>query len=291
MKFLPAIIAALLSSASFAQLSVNGPDAPDMMIQPSGTQLSITLSNSPVSNNYQLMYEEWDPLITNAPDSTLNFQGYIVYQLVDTTVLPMEDRHDPSKMRVVAQCDLADMVDTLINNLFDSTTMSCGSVLEVNGENTGIMQTMTIAQDAFTGTSFSNGTKYCFMVFAYAHNDYKDYPGCAPLKAPFYLGRRNVKHYCITPTTLGIAETGPNELSVVPNPSVGNVEIRVKGSNGGKVHITDVSGRLIRSESIDVRSVMVIGGISAGIYIVTYINHDGDVSRQKLLVNQQLGIM
>ena len=86
---------------------LNGPDAPDLEIRELDQELIITLSNKVTSNNYEESYSEKDPYITK-PDNLLNspnyeFQGYLVYQLVDATV-SVTDLDNPDKARLVFVC-------------------------------------------------------------------------------------------------------------------------------------------------------------------------------------------
>ena len=65
--------------------------------------------------------ETVDPLIIalgEGYDSLYVFQGYMVYQLVDGTVSPSE-LGDVDRARLVAQCDIKDGVDQLVNFTFN----------------------------------------------------------------------------------------------------------------------------------------------------------------------------
>ena len=80
---------------------LNGPDAPDLTVRELDKELIFTLSNAGTSNNIDQSYSEKDPYITK-PDNLLNdsaytFQGYLVYQLKNSTV--SEPLYDADRAR------------------------------------------------------------------------------------------------------------------------------------------------------------------------------------------------
>jgi hypothetical protein len=96
------------------------PDAPKLTIQELENELILLLENPSSSNNYQEKYKELDEV--NIPDPTVDryyrFEGYQIFQLKDDEV-SVADISDPTKARLVAQCDTKNDVSRLINFEFD----------------------------------------------------------------------------------------------------------------------------------------------------------------------------
>ena len=97
---------------------LNGPDAPDLEITELDQELIITLSNGVTSNNQNESYSEKDPYIfqpinlQNSPN--FEFQGYLVYQLKNSTV-SQTDLDDPDLARLVFRCDIKDDVKEIVS--------------------------------------------------------------------------------------------------------------------------------------------------------------------------------
>lgn len=184
---------------------ISGPDAPDMAIRELDKELIISISNGINSNNVGESYEEADPIIKSIieqdptiSDSTYNFQGYKIYQLVNGQVSSSE-YNDPTKARLIYQCDLQDDVVKLVNFTYDPILGADVPTLMVEGANNGIQHTFQVLTDAFaTGnTKLINYKKYYFSVVSYAFNNYKDYDPTNPntQKRPYLEGRNNIKLY------------------------------------------------------------------------------------------------
>lgn len=161
---------------------LNGPDAPDVDITELDKELIITLNNRPISNNYNETYEELDPSII--PPDSLNpvqrlayqayrFQGYLLYQVKDNSV-SASDLQDPDKARLVAQCDIKDSVDRIVNYYFDEQIGASVPVVEVEGANEGIRKSFRILSDQFAqgDNRLVNHKTYYFIAIAYAYNNY-----------------------------------------------------------------------------------------------------------------------
>ncbi len=158
---------------------LEGPHAPDLVIQELENELILTLANSPSSNNYQEAYAEFDPFIVAddpAADKYYRFQGYQVFQLVDNEV-SLSELEDPSKARLVAQCDKSDGVGRLINFEFDDGLGASIPSEMVDGADQGIKHSFKVTEDKFAQGSKTlvNHKSYYFMAVAYAYNNYKDY--------------------------------------------------------------------------------------------------------------------
>jgi len=89
---------------------LEGPHAPELVIQELNNELILMITNSVGSNNYNEKYSETDPFIsTSIPnaDKKYTFQGYQIYQLSKNDVA-LSDLSNPEKARLVAQCDIKD---------------------------------------------------------------------------------------------------------------------------------------------------------------------------------------
>jgi len=171
---------------------LDGPHAPDIAIQELDREIIIMLSNPVNSNNYKESYATVDPFLA-APDSvdtdgdgkndtrltneektafaTYRFEGYQVYQLFDASV-GTNDLNDPDKARLIAQVDIRNDIDRLINYEFDSQLGADVPKLKVDGVNEGISHSFRVTEDRFaTGDArLINHKTYYFMAIAYAYN-------------------------------------------------------------------------------------------------------------------------
>jgi hypothetical protein len=168
---------------------VDAPDAPEMQIIELDKKLIFHLYNIQGSNNYVKTpedYAEMDPFIvcpTNKPkcDNKYRFQGYQVFQLKDQST-SVSDITDPTKARLVFQCDIKDSVTRLVNFEFDNQLGYSVPVLKVDGADAGIQHTFQLTDDAFaTGDKrLVNHKTYYFVAIAYAYNCYKHYDPTNP---------------------------------------------------------------------------------------------------------------
>ncbi len=211
---------------------LDGPDAPTMVAQELSNEVILYLTyENPASNNYGEKYCELDPGIVRTyienvgEDSSVTrsytdmqrsyvFEGYQIYQLVDEKA-SIADITDPTKARLVAQCDLENYYDSteatlpigrLVNYTMNSTTGLLSGSIMVNGSNSGIKHVFNITTDAFaTGTNSTlvNNKEYYFIAIAYAHNRYKEYSQTDAnfldgQKEPYLAGRKSEKGSAIT---------------------------------------------------------------------------------------------
>lgn len=212
---------------------VDGPDAPDLRIEEFDRELVLAWEYSNLnSNNRFENYQEDDVTIT---DSTLNptyrFEGYIVYQLLDETVSASE-LNDPTRARVIAQCDIDNDVSTIVNRTTTSIPGSAEDLITdevmVEGSNQGLFHSVRILDDAFAEGSnkrLVNYRDYYFTVIAYAHN------GDAP-SLRFITGNGNFSTQQATPH-----ETRFEDFGLTLNSAYGDSPIitMVSGfGNGGR---------------------------------------------------------
>ncbi|MFN5983180.1 MAG: T9SS type A sorting domain-containing protein [Fluviicola sp.] len=179
---------------------LEGPHAPDLTGQELENEVILYLDNQQPSNNQGEEYKELDPFIATAlpnPDKYYRFQGYLIYQLKNDKV-SAGDLFDPTKARLVGQCDVKDSVDRLVNFEQNDDLGTSIPALKVDGENKGIKHSFRITQDAFaTGdTRLINFKRYYYMAIAYAHNSFKKYDPTDPSqldgqKMPFLGSRKS----------------------------------------------------------------------------------------------------
>ncbi len=200
---------------------VDGPDAPSMKVIELDRKLVFYMYyQNPSSNNYGEKYAEEDPFITcpldpNTGEQTdcdriYRFQGYQVYQLKDATC-SVNDIGDPSKAKLVFQCDIKDGVSRLVNFIYDGELGYDVPQEMVNGADQGLQHSFVITQDAFAAGDkrLVNHKQYYFVAIAYAYNNFKQYDPTDPQaldgqKKPYLAGRKGedggqIKVYAVMP--------------------------------------------------------------------------------------------
>lgn len=171
-------------SSDFAQLLfdncfrvITPPDAPKLNIIELNRKLIFHIYNKPSSNNYLEQYKEKNTsfLCTdqiNPCDEYYRFQGYQIFQVKNPGV-SMEDKHNHSLVREVFQCDIEDNLDKIINFSWDEELQIMTGVVEVDGNNKGIVNTFVLKHDAFSDSNqrLVNNREYYFTAIAYATNN------------------------------------------------------------------------------------------------------------------------
>lgn len=165
---------------------IEGPDAPDVLVQELDREIILLLSNENLlSNNYQETYCKYDPGI---PEITTNdieltelersykFQGYQIYQIKDETV-PLSELDDPEFSRLIYSTDIQDGIENLINYELDPGMQLNVPVMMAEGDDEGLEHAFRITHDAFAlgDTRLVNHKTYHFVAIAYGHNEYEPY--------------------------------------------------------------------------------------------------------------------
>ncbi|MDA9312576.1 T9SS type A sorting domain-containing protein [Vicingaceae bacterium] len=172
---------------------LNGPDAPDVIVQELDKELIFYLSNPSVSNNAGEDYNERDPNIVTPEylanlttpvflDDRYRFQGYQVFQTAGPGI-SVNDIEDQSKARLVFQCDIKDNVTSLTNFTFDKGLNANLPIRKVVAANEGIQRSFSLNQDlfAFGDAALINYKTYYYIAVAYGYNEFKPYlQGAAP---------------------------------------------------------------------------------------------------------------
>jgi hypothetical protein len=226
---------------------LNGPDAPDLTIEEMDNQLILYITNrkfNDAGNNYQEKYVEYDPNTPNPDtlphdkrnDSLYHFEGYQIFQLKDATV-SAADITDPSKARLVYQCDIQNNASKLVNWTYDPNLGGNKGEVMVDGINKGIQHSFILTEDLFASgdVELINNKQYYYLAVAYGFNEWKKYNPYASLdaeagqKQPYLQGRNNIKVYTAIPHI---------PLADVQNSTFGQgpVITRIQGQgNGGMI--------------------------------------------------------
>ncbi|MDP2723884.1 MAG: hypothetical protein Q8O72_14105 [Bacteroidales bacterium] len=196
---------------------IDGPSAPDLSAVELDRKIIMYIINSPSSNNYRELYQEYDPnIIQPLPqepgkdpirsDSIYRFEGYQIFQLSGPTV-SVDKLHDPDQARLVAQFDIKNGVSKLVN-LYQDDAIGASfpvPVVEVEGGDNGISHSFELTQDAFAlgDVKLINNKQYYFMALAYAYNNYLTWaPGPVSYlgqTTPYLSGRKNIKVFTAMP--------------------------------------------------------------------------------------------
>ena len=175
------------------------PDAPRLTIQELEHELILTIDNPSTSNNYREEYEELDDIniVDENVDRYYRFEGYQIYQLKDVGA-SISDISDPEKARLVAQCDIENEIDRVVNFDFDEALGFSIPVEMVDGSNNGIRHSFKITEDKFAQGSptLVNHKTYYYVAVAYAYNQFKEYNPEDPTlldgqKKPYISSRLN----------------------------------------------------------------------------------------------------
>ncbi|RFC54534.1 T9SS C-terminal target domain-containing protein [Brumimicrobium aurantiacum] len=160
------------------------PSAPILEIVELENELVLMIDN-PFGNNVNEEYAEEDninivdPLDGSEIDKVYNFEGYQIYQMVDDEA-GVSDIGLTDKARLVAQCDIENDIDRIINFEFDEELGFSKPELKVDGQNQGIRHSFQITEDQFTGNALVNHKTYYYIAIAYAHNEFKKYDPTDP---------------------------------------------------------------------------------------------------------------
>jgi len=183
---------------------LNPPAAPKLVIQELENELILMLDNTTTIEAYA---EEDEINITDPTvDRYYRFEGYQIFQLKDDET-SVADIADPSKARLVAQCDKENDIERIINFEFDEDLGYAIPVEKVDGSNEGIKHSFQITEDAFaTGNrTLVNHKTYYYIAIAYAFNEFKEYDPNDPLlldgqKIPYISSRLNFDGSAISST-------------------------------------------------------------------------------------------
>ena len=255
---------------------LEGPDAPDVVVQELDREIILYLTNETgnnVNESFRAMDEsiprDWTETIISGTDTNIvtheydryyRFEGYQIFQLADASV-SVADIYDNSKARLVAQCDIenydpaqnnaaiAELVNVTITNGNPS------SQIMVSGENLGVKHSFRITEDKFATTTdkrIVNNKKYYYIAIAYAYNCYKPYSveDATKLdgqKEPYLASRKKGDGSSIEPV-MAIPhkiESEQNGTLVQSSYGVSPELVRIEGNGNGGMILN------IKSESVN----------------------------------------
>ena len=219
---------------------IDGPDAPDVSIQELDREIIISLENTKTIEAY---YDS----ILNENDKYIyyKFQGYMIYQLANSTVTTT-DLENPDLARLIARVDVQDGVAQLVNR---ENVPGLGIVptekVDESGDN-GIKHTFTIETDAFSSgdAALVNYKAYYYMVISYSNcldpDEFEQ----------FLAGRKNIDIYTGIPHKTNIEFDGTKLGSEYGDgPEITRIE--GIGNGGMSLELTDDSRDKILADGFD----------------------------------------
>ncbi|MEM7297716.1 MAG: hypothetical protein AAF391_05560, partial [Bacteroidota bacterium] len=236
---------------------LDGPDAPELAISEYDQELLLAWDYPEalrrVRNNFNESYSQADPVLKaqGFADSIFNFQGYVVYQLTDGTVGPNE-LDDPDRARIVAQCDVADGITTIVNRVEQQVEgLSEPIIIEqvmIEGDDEGIFHTAKIDRDLFAlsgDNRLKNYTTYYYAVVAYAFNE------TTSDGRQYVPGNRFYRVYPAVPHPIDF-ERGGTVTSTFYGEGVGITQSKGVGNGGTFLRLTEeTETNIIASNKVD----------------------------------------
>lgn len=234
-----------------------GPNAPQMTAVPLDKKVVFDLDNIENSNNFAEGYgTNMDPKKTKMrefsakardlgyADSLYKFEGYVVYQLKNSTVSVADIRASDGSIntdvaRIVFQCDKRNGIKEIFNYEpnpeIDPTFYIPKKMAE--GVDTGISHSFQVTQDLFaTGTSKSlvNYKNYYYVAIAYAYNNFKKFN-------PNSIDSTQNIQYLESRTD---GKQGPIQvLEVMPHPANDSLYIETYADYGTGIQLKRIEGR------------------------------------------------
>ncbi|MBW7913982.1 MAG: T9SS type A sorting domain-containing protein [Taibaiella sp.] len=235
--------------------TIEGPEAPRMVVRALDRKLVFYLANDPISNNYQekygydlseAKYRVVSPKAANyvkSPDSLYKFEGYRVFQLrsryvTAADIFAEDGTVDNSVAIEVFKCDIRNGVTRVINyekntDVSDTTYVP---VIKVEGDDSGIRHSFEISQDAFAEGEekrLVNYKNYYFVAVAYAHNNF----------APFNAKRADsTQDLAYLESSKGAGGSPIAVVTGTPNPANGDMGTVLNAAYGDGVIIKRIEG-------------------------------------------------
>lgn len=264
--------------------TIEGPEAPRMVVRELDRKLVFYLLNDEISTNYQERYgyDTADKYTVSSPkaanlsnDSLYKFEGYRVFQLKDRFVTPAEIFDETGKLNEnvaaeVFQCDIRNGITRIVNytrntEISDSTWEG---VIKVNGADSGIRHSFQLEIDQFApgeDKRFVNYKNYYFVAVAYAYNNFADFD-------PKRADSTQEQPYLESSKSAGGAPI--DVVSATPNPANGDMGTVLNAAFGDGVKITRIEGRgnggngLVLSDSSEDQAVYGVQDVNDGSRII-----------------------
>ncbi len=248
----------------------DGPPAPDLEIIELDKELIITIVNTKEVESFQVV----DPNIValKSPDSIYRFEGYKIYQLKSGDV-SVQEFDDPSKARLIFQCDVKNGVGKIVNYEYDVNLDIPGQdqvpnvpVLKVDGADKGIVHSIQVTKDAFAigDQRLINHKTYYFSIVSYAYNYfrvsdtiYDDNGNVVNIvttvqNQPYLEGRKNIRAYAAIPHP-----TFPESGGLILNARYGDGPQmkRLEGTGNGRM-VLDLTAESLREIAMSPQSII-----------------------------------
>jgi hypothetical protein len=267
---------------------LEGPDAPDLIIQELDKELILYWKNRKNNQNYNEDYAAYDPSIIfhdsiapeNRGDSLYRFQGYMIFQVADATVTGFDiEAGNADKVRLVAQCDIKDSIARIINYEFDGYLGLHVPLEKVNGANQGLFHSIRITEDKFASKDkkLINNKKYYFIAIAYAHNEFLPYKIDPAL--PEYLRGQKMPYIASRKTQSGGSIVAIPAIPHIPTPEKGGTVLKSEYGDGPSITRIEGNGNggmvlELTKASID----KIMEGAPHKIENPTYVNGKGPIN-------------
>lgn len=266
----------IISTFCTAQLPEEKPLAPDLTVSISDGIVSLSISdNNPMSNNYLQGYSVYDEVI----DDVWLFEGYKIYQVQQG--LPGGSFDNPNYSRLIAQVDIVNEVDELINYVYDEVLDLCIPVLKVSGSNQGLEFEFEFSYDLWywwdeelgeVSNDIQAGATYCYAAIAYVTNPNGD-NGICEMPTTYIASESAVSGEslikCIS-APVGISELKADKVKLW---SIDGTLILESSSIGkGELLIYSIDGQVIEQLSLDQmsRQSWDLSRFTSGIYIAEF---------------------
>lgn len=276
--------------------TIEGPEAPRLVVKELNRKLAFYLVNDPISNNYQEKYgydlSEAKYRVASSKaakvsdDSLYKFQGYRVYQLANRNITPADIFGDDGTLNTdnaqeIFQCDIRDGITRIINydrntDVSDSTFVP---VIKVDGADSGIRHSFSVEIDQFAqgeDKRFVNYKNYYFVAVAYAYNNF----------AAFDAKRADsTQDVAYLESSKGAGGSPIDVVIGMPNPANGDMGTVLNSDFGDGVIIKRIEGRGNGGNAIEMTLESELEAVNG----VNDINNPGKTLHQSIYPNYKKG--
>ena len=274
--------------------TVEGPEAPRMVVRALDRKLVFYLVNDFGSNNYgenygrsdgsyadSLQYHQAVVKAHGKPDSLYRFEGYRVFQLANSQVSSADifnqttGQVDPTKAAEVFECDIRNGVTQIVNYVQDINVSDTTSVpqIKVIGKDSGIVHSFELTQDQFSTTSdksLVNYQTYYYVAIAYAYNNFSPFDSkniTITQDAP-YIGSSHGTGGIDIPVIPAL----PNPAGVIQDLTGGGMGIIMNSEYGSGVVVTRMEGvgnggNIVQLDSLSEDSIVNNNTIGRAVYL------------------------
>lgn len=275
--------------------TVEGPEAPRLVVRELDRKLIFYIANDYGSNNFGENYGRSDG-VYNSGDSGLkyhqrvvkshtndtlyHFEGYRVFQLANSQVTaaeifnPTTGEVDNTKAYEVFQCDIQNGITQITNfvkniNVVDTPAFPDGfpvPQIKVTGRDSGITHSFVLTQDQFstkTDKRFINYQNYYFVAIAYAQNNFAGFDPKDP---------NNTQDKAYIGSSHGAGGTEITKTIAMPNPANGAMGTVLNADYGSGVVVTRMEGignggNFVQLDSVSTLAAVLDGSVGKATYM------------------------